>query len=102
MNKETQHLFEVMSDVSGESIGDLMGKGRRKPLPTCRYLVGIELMARGYSANRAAWLIGLNHATLLHGRKVIEGMRSNPLKCYAEEFMIDVLFRRAIMGSESV
>ena len=102
MNDETRHLFEVMSSVSGESVEDLMGKGRRRPLPTCRYIVGIELMARGYSANRAAWLVGLNHATLFHGRKVLEDMRTTASRCYAEECMIDENFRRAIMGSETV
>lgn len=101
MNQVTQYLFEAMSKVSGEPIEEIMGVGRRKPLPACRYLIGIELTRRGYSTNRAAYLIGLNHATLLHGRKMIESIRSNPTKAFAEEYMIDVLFQHVI-GSETV
>ena len=101
MNSESSHLFDVMSRVSGEPVEVIIGGGRRRPLPTCRWLVGRELMRRGYSANQAATHIGLNHATFLHGRFMLEVMHTHPKDKYAEERLIEREFLRAI-DSESV
>ena len=97
MNKETAELYRIMSKCSGESVKDLQGRGRRRPLPICRYLIGVELIRRNYSSNAAAVQLGLNHATLLHGRKEVEKMHHS-YSGYGEELMIEVLFNRAISG----
>ena len=97
MNKETAELYRIMSDCSGESIEDLQGKGRRRPLPICRYLIGVELMRRDYSVNCAARQVGIDHATLWYGCKEIEKMHQNG-SGYSEELMIEALFNRALSG----
>ena len=101
MNSESRHLFEVISRVSGEPVEAITGGGRRRPLPTCRWLVGRELVRRGYSENQAAAHIGLDHATFRHGRFMLEIMHAHPKDKYAEERLIEREFLRAI-DSESV
>ena len=96
-NEEVEQLYRIMSDCSGESVEDLQGKGRRRPHPICRYLIGMELIRRKYSANCAARQIGIDHATFLHGRKEIEKMHQTGGR-YGEELLIETLFNRVISG----
>ena len=79
MNAMTAHLVELMSEASGFDEQDIMGKGRQRPLPACRWMIGAVLVDRGYSANIAAREIGLHHATLLYGRKALHGMTRHGL-----------------------
>lgn len=74
MNAVTAHLVELMSEASGFDEQIIMGKGRQRPLPACRWMIGAVLVDRGYSSAIAAREIGLDHATLLYGRKALRGM----------------------------
>lgn len=72
--KEVEDLVDVMVKASGYSKEDIFSKKRERPLPALRWFIGDELVKRGFSANVAARLVGIDHATLLHGRKQIQIM----------------------------
>ena len=74
MNNVTAHLVELMSEASGFDEQDIMGKGRQRPLPACRWMIGEALVERGYSINIAAREIGLDHTTLLYGIRTLHFM----------------------------
>ena len=74
MNAVTAHLVELMSEASGFDEQDIMVKGRQRPLPACRWMVGEALVERGYSVNIAAREIGLDHTTLLYGIRTLHFM----------------------------
>lgn len=97
MNEESEYLFELMSKVSGETLEAIKSKERRRPLPACRYLIGMELVRRGYRVTRAARCIGIDHATFLHGRKMMEDLRISPQRAFKEEQDIDINFRQALI-----
>lgn len=102
MSEETRRLIGVVSDVSGETPETILSGGRRRPLPTCRWLVARELMRRGYSSAYSSREVGLTHATLLHGKKMLEVIAQNPRSGYAEERQIAVAFTSALESSKMV
>lgn len=63
-----------MQQASGFTPDEILGRSRKAPLPACRWFVGLALMDMGFSSLIAARELGLNHATLLHGRKQIYAM----------------------------
>lgn len=68
----TRKLLDVACEVSGYSAADVLSGCRKRPLPAVRYIVGDALMRAGYSSVMAARELGINHATLLHGRKQMQ------------------------------
>ena len=102
MSSETKILVDIVSKVSGETVDAIMSGGRRRPLPTCRWLVARELMRRGYSSAYSSREMGLDHATLLHGKKMLEVMERDPRNGYAEELQIAVAFTSALESSKMV
>lgn len=89
-------LIDLVSRVSGEAAADILGGGRRRPLPACRWLVARELMRRGYSETSAARMTNLTHATVRHGRLMLDIMSQHPRAGYAEEIRIEREFQRII------
>jgi len=63
-----------MQQASGFTSDEILGRSRKAPLPACRWFVGSALMDMGFSSMIAARELGLNHATLLHGRKQIDAI----------------------------
>lgn len=102
MNEETQRLMNIVSDVSGQGVEAIMSGGRRRPLPTCRWLVARELMRRGYSSEYSSHQVGITHASLLHGKKMLDIMLQHPRNGYAEERQIAVAFTSALESSKMV
>lgn len=96
MSEETQRLMDIVSDVSGQSVEAIMSGGRRRPLPTCRWLVARELMRRGYSSEYSSRQVGITHASLLHGKKMLDIMSQHPRNGYAEERLIEAAFCSAL------
>jgi hypothetical protein len=72
MTKESRQLVALVAALSEETYNTVLSRCRRRPLPVCRYLVAQELMHRGWSSQKAAREIGLNHVTVLHGNKVLD------------------------------
>ena len=99
MTPETQHVVSLMAKASGETVEDITGKGRRRPLPCLRWLIGRELMDRGYDMTYAARQLGIDRVTLLHGLREIKRMGID--KRWAPEVTIAGEFR-ALLDSETV
>lgn len=72
MTPLTRKLLDVACEVSGYSAADVLSGCRKRPLPAVRYIVGDALMRAGYSSVMAARELGIDHATLLHGRKQMQ------------------------------
>ena len=102
MNEETKGLIEIVSRVSGEPIEAILSGRRRRPLPACRWLVARELMRRGYSSEFSSRQVGITHASLLHGKQMLELMAEHPRNGYAEEVLIETMFRSALEDSKMV
>lgn len=100
MDAVTEKLLKTVSDVSGETVEDILSRRRRRPLPVCRWLVASELVRRGYSINYASGMVNITHATLLHGRVMLDIMKQHPQHTFAEEVHIEKAFRSALAGSE--
>lgn len=66
-----------MTDASGLTAESILSRSRHRPLPAVRWMIGHELLRHGYSANVAARELNINHATLLHGCKMLEVMRDS-------------------------
>lgn len=87
-----------MAAVSSESFDTILSGGRRRPLPVCRYLIARELHNRGYSYNRISKELGMNHATVMYGIRLLGNMKHGG---YANELRIERLFLQAINRQES-
>ena len=96
MREETRRLIDIVSDVSGETPEAILSGGRRRPLPACRWLVARELMRRGYSSQYSSREVGITHASLLHGKKMLDIMSKHPKNGYAEECLIETAFCSAL------
>lgn len=68
-----KQLLDIMSTVSHRSVKELRSRSRRTPLPVCRGLIYYELRLRGYSTQAIGDEFNRNHATVLHGCKMISG-----------------------------
>ena len=67
---EAQKVIDLMVTISGQSQEAILGRGRQRPLPTCRWLIARELVFRlGYSTMTAGAVVGRDHATVLYGLK---------------------------------
>lgn len=73
--KETQRFVDCMAIASGFDEDELISQSRKRPLPACRWFIGSELVDLGYPSTLAAKEVGLDHATLLYGRKQIKVMK---------------------------
>ena len=69
MKEDVEILLGIMERASGYVRDDILSKNRTRPLPALRWFIGSELMDMGYSATMAAREVGIDHATLLNGRK---------------------------------
>lgn len=65
-------LLDLMELVSGHAREDLTSRSRKVPLPVCRYLIARELTDRGYSISSVSAVMGLNHATVISGFKLLD------------------------------
>lgn len=74
MLPQTEKLLFLMQQASGFSQDEILSQSRKAPLPACRYFVGAELMNMGFSSMVVSRELGIDHATLLHGRKMIASM----------------------------
>ena len=98
MTEEVLQLVAVMAGVSGEDFNTILSGGRRRPLPVCRYLIARELHNRGYSYNHLSKELGMNHATVMYGIRLLGNMKHGG---YANELRIERLFLQAIKRQES-
>ena len=89
--KDVDEIITKMEQASGFPRDEILSRSRKTPLPALRWFIGQELTNRGYSINRAAIMIGINHATLLHGLKVIPTMERD--KHWIEEYNIQQEFQ---------
>lgn len=65
---EAQKVIDLMVEASGQSQEAICGPSRRRPLPTCRWLIGRVLIKQmGYSTGLAGTVVGRDHATMLYG-----------------------------------
>lgn len=71
MEEIIEKIFTAMEKASGLPRAEILDKSRRSPLPAIRWFIGNELMILGYSSCVASKAIGIDHATLLYGRKQI-------------------------------
>lgn len=75
MMEKLDALVRAVAGIARVDAADVMSACRRSPLPACRWMVGEALMQQGYSCSAAARLLGIDHATLLHGVKLLHGCR---------------------------
>ncbi len=99
MTPETIRLVKLISQASGETVERITGRERHRPLPALRWMVGRELMLRGYSGNYAAREIGLDHNSLRHGIEQLKCMALDD--SWHPEQMIAAEFYR-LLDSETV
>ena len=62
---DIENIFKAMQTASGFSKEANMA-------PAIRYMIGDKLMALGYSSTYTSKILNIDHATLLHGRKIIK------------------------------
>ena len=65
-------IFQAMQTASGFSKEEILQAGRKRPFPAIRYMIGEKLMALGYTNSYSANILNIDHATLLHGRKLMK------------------------------
>ena len=65
-------IFRAMETASGFSKEEILQTNRKRPFPAIRYMIGDKLMALGYSSSCASKILNIDHATLLHGRKIMK------------------------------
>lgn len=94
MTPLTRKLLDVACEVSGYSAADVLSGCRKRPLPAVRYIVGDALMRAGYSSAMAARELGIDHATLLHGRKQMNDWKRS--RAYDVEQNIKDVFNEQI------
>ena len=99
MTPETQHVISLMAKASGETVRAITGRERRRPLPALRWMVGRELMQRGYSGNYAAREMGLDHNTLRHGIEQLKVMALD-VNWHPEQMIAAEFYR--LLDSETV
>ncbi len=83
---------QVMSDILKCNI---LMRSRKRELVWGRYMVAYRLVKNGLSLGKIGKLLGMDHATVLHGRRQIEEMLSMP-KMYPDEMEIWYKFDVAI------
>lgn len=69
---DVEKIFQAMQTASGFSKEEILQTGRKRPFPVIRYMIGDKLMAMGYSSSCASKILNIDHATLLHGRKIMK------------------------------
>jgi chromosomal replication initiation ATPase DnaA len=72
---EMNDCIEMVAEASGQKVEDIRSKKRRRPLPVCRYLIAEYLHGQGRSLAGAGVEMGLNHATVVHGMKMLSQIR---------------------------
>ena len=77
---EFNELFEVlinrMVEASKQEREDILSAKRNYPLPVCRWVIGAKLMESGYPSTKVSKSLGIDHATLLYGRKKIKKIKA--------------------------
>ena len=102
MTPLTQELLTTMSAVSGFSSRDILSRKRFHPLPALRWMIGRELIINHYTNSLAARELKLNRATLLHGIKTLDLMRSDKSRGWQLEIDIEKQFKTAIYDKEGI
>jgi hypothetical protein len=69
---DVEKIFQAMQTASGFSKEQILQTSRKRPLPAIRYMIGDKIMALGYSSSYASKILNIDHATLLHGRKIMK------------------------------
>ena len=69
---DIENIFKAMQTASGFSKEEILQTSRKRPFPAIRYMIGDKLMALGYSSTYTSKILNIDHATLLHGRKIIK------------------------------
>ena len=77
MTEITKQYVKMMQDASGIKAERIVSRSRQRPLPAIRWMIGRELIRHGYSSNVAARELNIDHATLLHGCKMLGVMRNS-------------------------
>lgn len=78
MKEITEELMKVMQQASGLTPDQITSRSRRRPLPYVRYMIARELLLHGYPSIIVAGEMNIDHATVLHGRKMLDTMRCSP------------------------
>ena len=98
---EARELLQIVSDISKRSIEQIKSASRRSPLPVCRYLVFYELRLRGYATVEIGEQLNRDHASVLHGCKVIaDGLKKNGFsrtECNIEQAFLSALKDRGMV-----
>lgn len=69
--EEVERVFQDMEKVSGFSKEQILCKSRIPPIPALRWFIGERLIELGWSNNKTANILKINHSTLFHGLKQI-------------------------------
>ena len=82
--ESAERCIEMMSEVVGT---DILVRSRDKILVYARYMVAYYLREFGFSYHEIGNFLNMNHATIIHGVKMIKEMLSYP-QMYQEETKI--------------
>ena len=76
--------YPIVARAAEKATGTKVAPGRSRPRVLVRAFIAYRLCAEGYSRNDVGKVLGLDHSTVLHLCRKVEGMLSLP-RAYAQE-----------------
>lgn len=73
LKEKAERITDIMLTMTGVS-RDKFLTSREYPLPQCRAILYDDLYKDGYGTNLIGRVFGKNHATVIHGRRVIHDL----------------------------
>lgn len=72
MTDQTRQLVAVVAGIADVTFNAILSGSRKRPLPICRYLVAQELVNRDLTTSAAGHELNIDHASVTHGRAVLD------------------------------
>lgn len=94
MSDKGRQLVAIVAGIAGVTFNSVISGCRRRPLPTCRWLVAQELIHIGYSSCRAASDLRLSHCTVLYGCQMLDRITEDNGYYDTDELFIKREFQR--------
>lgn len=94
MTDQARQLVAVAAGIAGETYNTVLSGTRKRPLPICRYLVAQELVRQGLSTVAAGRELNINHATVTHGKAVLDKITEDNGYYNTDELFIKREFQR--------
>lgn len=79
-----EQLTSIAANLN-DGVPPLPTKSRKWPLPLLRYMIIEELSRHGLSLAKSGSLVGLNHSTAVHGRKLLIEITACPGDTYEKQ-----------------